>query len=190
MVIWPPDKRTEKGTFDMPTKQSTIKPCPNCGIMFYNKTEHCSVKCYKNIHFWSLIEKTNYCWIWRGYRNKGGYGSNGIILTHRKMWKITYGEIPPKMFVLHRCDNRSCVNPKHLFLGTQVDNMKDMVEKGRSTKGRSHKASNCKLKEKDIIEIKLLYSKGHTQQEISVLYSVSQTNISRIIIGKTWKHIS
>ena len=90
--------------------------------------------------FLAKVEKTNTCWLWCGAVNYKGYGviglgtrKDGNALSHRAAWMIYKGSIPSGMDVLHRCDTPACVNPDHLFLGTQQDNMKD-----RDTKGRQH----------------------------------------------------
>jgi hypothetical protein len=85
--------------------------------------------------FWANVEKTDNCWIWTGYKNSAGYGNlslnYGEKKAHRYAWAVTYGQIPAGMFVLHRCDNPSCVRPDHLFLGDQKANVQDMMTKGR-----------------------------------------------------------
>src|SRR5690348_7112088 len=92
--------------------------------------------------FWSKVEKTDGCWIWRGTMNGVGYGvfwlpmgkprnANSRVYAHRLSYEMHEGKIPDGMFICHRCDNPACVNPDHLFLGTQSDNMTDCSRKGR-----------------------------------------------------------
>jgi hypothetical protein len=101
--------------------------------------------------FWKRVNKhtANGCWEWTGPTIKTGYGTIAIrgsgrrdytnTLVHRLSWKIAFGEIPSGMLVCHKCDNRTCCNPAHLFLGTQFDNMQDCASKGRhGSKPKSH----------------------------------------------------
>jgi hypothetical protein len=88
--------------------------------------------------FWSKVKKTDNCWEWQACKNEHGYGilnigkrGLGKIRAHRLSFIIHKGEIPESLLVCHRCDNPTCVNPEHLFLGTQKDNTQDMIKKGR-----------------------------------------------------------
>jgi hypothetical protein len=92
------------------------------------------------VRFWAKVEKAgpDDCWLWAGATVPNGYGkisrggSSGLLLAHRVSWILAKSEIPEGQLVLHRCDNRLCVNPAHLFLGTHGDNARDMVAKGRN----------------------------------------------------------
>ena len=95
--------------------------------------------------FFEKIIKTNTCWIWNGPKNKGGYGFfskgrriDGKILAHRYSFEIHNKIKPNSLYVLHKCDNPPCVNPDHLYLGTQVENMSDAAIRGRMPKGKKH----------------------------------------------------
>jgi len=86
--------------------------------------------------------KESGCWEWSGAVGGNGYGNTYLkgkyLNSHRAMWAATYGDIPVGQFVLHRCDNRLCINPAHLFLGTQKENMFDMTEKDRRSNSKNH----------------------------------------------------
>ncbi len=149
--------------------------------------------------FWEKvnIKGEDECWEWKAYINIGGYGTFNFenkveTLAHRVAYEITKGKIEKGKIVMHTCDNRLCVNPKHLRLGTHQDNMDDMVKKGRSFKRDMNGENNynAKLTERDIREICLLYSsEKFTQQEIAEKIGVTQGNISLIVNNKNWKYV-
>ena len=95
--------------------------------------------------FWRRVRKTDSCWLWVGSTNRDGYGrfdSGGKVYkgSHRYSWELSFGEIPNGLLCLHRCDTPACVNPEHLFLGTNQDNTDDKIAKGRfrPASGQSH----------------------------------------------------
>lgn len=143
--------------------------------------------------FWDKVNKReNGCWEWTGSHISGRYGSikrgGKTLLTHRYSWYLAYGEFPDKnICVCHKCDNGFCVNPDHLFEGTQQDNIDDMHNKDRHAKGSIN--GSAKLSEDDVKEIKRLLKTSMTQTEISDLYGVKQNTISGIKTGKFWKHV-
>jgi hypothetical protein len=145
--------------------------------------------------FESKVHKTSYCWMWTGAKSSTGYGSIGsgrrrdpVLHAHRVSWAMYRGAIPKGMYVLHCCDNRLCVNPEHLFLGTHATNMKDMREKGRQSRGASRPLA--KLTEKQVQEIRQRYNQGGcTQREMAIEYGMGQAEISDIITRKKWKHV-
>lgn len=140
------------------------------------------------------------CWVWKKGCFDHKYGcirvKDKMCLAHRISWVIFKGEIPEGLFVLHKCDVTRCINPEHLFLGTQQDNMDDMYRKGRQGKqvvreDQRGKLNNMsKLKEEDVKEIKRLLNKGElTNQKIADRFHVSQSQISGIKNNKFWSHL-
>src|SRR3989442_111886 len=90
--------------------------------------------------FWAKVDKSSDCWIWTGALSQRGYGefsvlSGSWVLAHRFSWQLHFGAIPVGLCVCHACDNRTCVNPSHLWLGTHTANMKDKQVKGRAKTG-------------------------------------------------------
>lgn len=144
--------------------------------------------------FWSKVAKRSpdECWEWTGYRGDNGYGqikrNDLAVRTHRVSWEIHNGPIPDGLNVLHHCDNRPCVNPRHLFLGTRDDNMADMAAKGRSAPQIGERNGRAKLTEGDVAIIR-----ASPNAEIGILaslYGVSKHNISSIRRGDSWKHLT
>lgn len=138
--------------------------------------------------------KPNGCIEWTGYRSPKGYGEikvdGKMVKTHRQAWMLSGGPIPPGMQVLHRCDNPPCVNPDHLFLGTNLDNVADRVEKGRSARLLGERATSAKLTEADVRAIRRMASLGMTNMEIAAEFNVSNQNVSQIVLRRTWKEIA
>lgn len=144
-----------------------------------------------------LLEKSilleNGCLEWTASRNPKGYGQLNVSsigkTAHRLSWKAFYGDIPKGLQVLHRCDNPPCINPLHLFLGTNLDNSNDKVRKGRQPflKGEMNGAS--KMTEESVILCRKLYSEGRTQTSLAIQFGVHQTSIWRAVHRKKWKHI-
>ena len=159
------------------------------------------------LEFLNKVIKTKTCWLWVGYITKKGYGRFFFkykqIAAHRKSYEIFNGEIKPGMWVLHKCDIRNCVNPAHLYQGTEWDNAMDATKRKRWAYGkkngtykypeRVHRGENAswsKLSEKDVINILKCISLGEKQNAIAKRFNVTPANINEIYKGKIWKHIT
>jgi hypothetical protein len=133
------------------------------------------------------------CIEWLGNKNTHGYGclsiKNKTESAHRISFELFVGTVTENMCVLHKCDNRKCVNPDHLFLGTAKDNAVDRSMKGRNydQKGSRHPAS--KFTEEQIKLIRNLHEKGKSQAEIARKFNATPGNIYNIISRKTWIHV-
>lgn len=138
------------------------------------------------------------CWEWTGALNYGGYGLfnlRGITdKAHRAAWILYRGAIPSGLFVCHKCDNRKCVNPKHLFVGTRLDNIKDMVAKGRAhpQKGENNGRARLSTKTvKEIYEVVHATTANHgTCLELARKHGVAEQTIGAIKHGQNWAHIT
>lgn len=149
--------------------------------------------------FWEKVDKRgpDECWEWQAHIIRGtGYGQfwTGVEDTtaHRAAWTITKGPIEDGMYVLHKCDNRRCVNPNHLFIGTAFDNVRDMVRKGRHRNGnaRGEEIGNSKLTQNQVAEIINRYTGKHGEQSaLAREYGVSQAEIWRIVRRLVWRHV-
>lgn len=133
------------------------------------------------------------CWPWTAFRNPCGYGMFTVQrgetrLAHRWAYEEFVGPIPPGMCVCHTCDFPACQNPRHWFLGTPGDNSRDKVAKGRQRAGGLPGASNsgAKLTEDQVVEIRRLRVAGWTQDALAARFSISQTQVGRIVRGERW----
>lgn len=144
--------------------------------------------------FLAANPKLDSCWEWSAGKDRQGYGmfyANGkTYKAHRVSYFLSNGEFDLSLCVCHKCDNPSCVNPEHLFLGTVLENNVDRHKKGRSknkpTPGMSH--NMAKLTDEAVLDIRS--SVGVLQKELAQKYRVSVATISRIQAGKGWKHLT
>ena len=139
-----------------------------------------------------VIIDNNNCWIWQGHIYVTGYGAfwiNGQNRpAHRASWMIFNPDVTiGTLHMLHKCDNKKCVNPEHLFLGTEAENHKDKADKGRSARGI--KNASAKLTEEQVIEIRKIYPGIKSTRKIAILFNVSKGTIKRIVNYTGWKHI-
>ena len=148
--------------------------------------------------FFEKVQMTDGCWLWLGSRNKRGYGTivsaghNGPRLgAHRVSYQLHNGPIPIGLFVLHRCDNPRCVNPRHLFVGTQADNLADAKSKGRmrgpGLKGEQNPKS--RLTNDEIRLIRRQADQGVSRSSLALAFGMTKENIGCIVRRDTWRHI-
>lgn len=167
--------------------------------------------------FWAKVDKSADCWLWTASLDSCGYGLIGdgnkkVKRAHRVSWELNVGNIPPKLQVCHKCDNRRCVNPQHLWLGSQKENMQDCAKKNRvhaqispetlargpkhgsKTKPecvlRGEKTNLAKISEKIAKEIINFLAVGLTRREISEKLQISYDIVKHIHNNKTWTHLN
>lgn len=146
------------------------------------------------------------CWGWLGVKDPDGYAKfsagkqlGGGQRAARISYFIHVGNLPKNKLVLHRCDNRECVNPKHLFLGTAMDNTLDMIQKGRQIIAVGSAQGGAKLTESVIDDIRARYQRclsakrtwHHPDRQLAIArdYGIDQAQISRIVNGSAWIHV-
>lgn len=147
--------------------------------------------------FWAKVKMGSAadCWEWQASTNQWGYGwfrvggrHGRTELAHRISWQLTYGSWPLEMGVLHRCDNPSCVNPGHLFLGTPRDNSADRQSKGRSARGET--SGRAKLTAATVREARYLHATGHSSvAELAQRFGVRPNAIRRAVRRETWRYV-
>lgn len=148
--------------------------------------------------FWTHVNKNGPvnaavgtpCWTWQAYHNRKGYGVSGTRrnahLAHRMAWAIEHTD-PGEAIVMHLCDNRRCVRPDHLRLGTHQDNMTDMVNKNRHVPCPGEDTES-KLTEADVLAIRAI-GRAEPLRVLAARYGVSKVMISYVLLGRSWKHV-
>ncbi|MBU2346559.1 MAG: HNH endonuclease [Gammaproteobacteria bacterium] len=141
--------------------------------------------------FWSKVDKSGTCWIWKAAIQNKGYGQFWLDyrmqLAHRISYEIHFGMFHGNL--MHKCDNPLCVNPSHLIKGNQSDNLMDMFRKNRQVKQDGENGPRAILTEENVLEIRKLRNEGKTNVELGKLYSVHPGTISKAFTGKNWSHV-
>jgi hypothetical protein len=141
--------------------------------------------------FWQYVQKTETCWLWTGSTDANGYGRFTAVYldgrrrsstSHRYSYELHYGKIPDGMLACHKCDRPGCLNPSHLFLGTEQDNNRDKIKKNRHRKADG---SQTILTDEDVKTIK----QTSNLVQLATEMGVSPRCILNIMLGKSWKHI-
>jgi hypothetical protein len=163
-----------------------------CTARYANQKKQLKYSSTISKRFWARTIPSNECIRWLGAITSAGYGCVRInkqtYQAHRVAYELEKGEIPSNMYVIHTCDNRWCVNPEHLFIGTHQDNMTDKIRKGRQPQHHGENNPRARLTQKDIKEIRELYHSGNwKQKDIGLLFGIHQTHVSRIITWGVWK---
>lgn len=181
-----------------------LSACGWCGKDFGSKASgarYCSHACYVEksrqnaadgliARFWAKVHQTDGCWLWMGARgDRFGHGAFSYrsepsgpqhhVYAHRFAWTITHGPILDNLCVLHRCDVPACVNPDHLFLGTQPDNLLDARQKGRLVPGRHL----IKVSDAGIADIQRRYVPRHNGKQLAAEYGITLVSVLRIVNG-------
>lgn len=141
--------------------------------------------------FWNKVKKSEDCWEWTGARDyKDGYGfihfKGRPRFAHRVSWELIFGEIPKDKVVMHKCDNRLCVKPGHLSLGTISENNKDCDTKGRRIHGEQHHAAKITRQQAEEIRKKYI-PHVYPLRKLAEEYEMTKESVFAIIKGKTWK---
>lgn len=141
--------------------------------------------------FWIKVDKSNDCWNWTATKNRSGYGQfryeGRIVKAHRFSYELSNGKIAAGLSVCHTCDNTSCVNPSHLFIGTDGDNKRDMYQKKRHVFGEKH--PNSKLCVATVLAIRDEVKNGVSHRVIALKYNTQKSQVSLIANRKRWDSV-
>lgn len=144
-----------------------------------------------------LVDTARGCWLWTGATMIKGYGITQYrgrqVLVHRLAMTLFREQDPGALFVCHHCDRPSCFRPEHLFIGTAQDNTDDMIAKGRMRHGpplRGERGPSAIVTEADVLEMLARSRAGETRTSVARRYGLSVSAVSRIVLGKNWRHIT
>jgi hypothetical protein len=173
-------------------------PCEGCGKLLKNfgsvgNHSKFAKDCTPAMRFWGKVKRAeNGCWLWQGAVNTTGYGManwtrSKNLVAHRLAWELLRGQPPAGLRALHKCDTPRCVNPDHIFWGTQKDNSADAMAKGRTTLGKQPKQRLIDAQK--VREIRALKAAGAKGVELAKKFGIHPNSISSILTGRTWSRL-
>lgn len=166
------------------TRRRLALRCGNNRCVRPSHSEPLELGCSTESLFWRKVNKTGGCWIWTACKDASGYGffshRGRMRRSHRVSYMLTYGTIPEGGYVLHRCNNTSCVRPSHLYIGDAADNARD-----RTVAGRTHRSPQ-KLTPDDVRDIRVAVANGEKHRVIAARYGISSPLVGRISARKRW----
>lgn len=145
------------------------------------------------VRFWRKVAKSDGCWLWTACIGSNGYAEfkpDGYVRQygHRYSWELHNGPIPADRFVLHKCDVRHCVRPDHLFLGTNMDNVRDMMAKGRVQRTCGERHHRARISDETAAAIRREYVRGASGR-LAAKYCLPRGYVYQIARGNGWKHL-
>jgi hypothetical protein len=164
--------------------------CPHCGKVGRRGSMAAHIRFCRDdigVRFWQYVEMGDGCWTWKGAKHRDGYGrfntKDGMVIAHRFAYSLVKGPITADLDVLHRCDNRECVNPAHLWLGTHQENMRDCYFKGRNR--------TCSLTAEQVLEVRAAMKNWRRGmgKYFADKFGVTQGVIGDIRLGRSYQHI-
>lgn len=169
----------------------------SCGCIWKPEKKEYLNKIHARLIQHSTLNVLTQCIEWTGYKDKDGYGKISItqngkerpFQTHRVSWMVHGGTIPPNMFILHSCDNPSCIRIDHLFLGTHQENIDDKMRKGRHIFPTGADCKQAILSENKAQKILNMKGKGKTSHEIAKYYKIAASTVRSIWQRRSWKHL-
>jgi len=176
-----------------------VKPIPLRGNLGEMKPRKGPTSIGLEKRFWKYTDRrsSSECWNWTGPLLNSGYsqlgvgsesnGTRAVRMGHRISWLIHFGEVPEEKMVLHKCDNRKCVNPNHLYLGTHKENMQDAYNRMTMSRGEQH--HNAKLTKEKVIELRNRYADGESIRSLSRSFKLDRATVKAAAIRKTWRQV-
>jgi len=195
----------------VPSKYTKVGVCAHCGrqcFLCHRTSRYCSKRCARAMQprahgpvdpaarFWSFVDRSggrDACWPWLLGRMGSGHGRYNwyrgkMVLAHRYAYALEFGSIPAGQRVRHTCDNAPCCNPAHLVLGTQAQNVADMIARGRMPRGEQR--PNAKLTPASVRNIRGRAARGESYAQLAEYYGLSIPYVGKVVRRAVWKHVA